>query len=165
MLGELATIIGDNVEVVQIIVGVIAILAGGILALNVALKAYQAAQLLVRGATVAWTAVQWLLNAALTANPIGLVVAAIVALIAIFVVAYNKSETFRNIVDGVFRAVVGFVEKAVDTIEGIFRGLLDILTWPFREAKKIIDGIMRGICGALEILREGNRRRRPRLPV
>jgi phage-related protein len=39
-----------------------------------------------------WAGTQWLLNAALTANPIGLVVAAIVALIAIFVIAWKHSS-------------------------------------------------------------------------
>lgn len=52
-----------------------------------------------------WAGAQWLLNAAMNANPIGLVVAAIVALIAIFVVAWNKSEKFREIVTGAWEAV------------------------------------------------------------
>lgn len=56
-------------------------------------------------ASKAWAAAQWLLNAALTANPIGLAVAAIAGLVAVLVVAYRKSETFREIVDGAFRAV------------------------------------------------------------
>lgn len=51
------------------------------------------------------TAAQWLLNVAMTANPIGLVVLAIVALIAIFVLAYNKSETFRKIIQALGNAI------------------------------------------------------------
>jgi len=51
------------------------------------------------------TAAVWLVNAALAANPIGIVVIAIAALVAGLVVAYNESETFRNIVDGAFRAI------------------------------------------------------------
>lgn len=47
-------------------------------------------------ATNAAAAAQWLLNAAMTANPIGLVIAAIVALVAGFVLLWNKSEGFRN---------------------------------------------------------------------
>jgi murein DD-endopeptidase MepM/ murein hydrolase activator NlpD len=43
-----------------------------------------------------------LLNAALTANPIGLVVVGIAALVAGLVIAYKKSETFRAIVDKAF---------------------------------------------------------------
>lgn len=52
--------------------------------------------------TGAWTAAQWLLNAALTANPIGLVIAAVAGLVVGLVVAYKKSDTFRGVVDKVF---------------------------------------------------------------
>jgi hypothetical protein len=57
------------------------------------------------GATKAWAAGQWLLNAALTANPIGLIVVAVAALVAGLIIAYKKSETFRNIVQGALKAV------------------------------------------------------------
>ena len=50
-------------------------------------------------------AAQWLLNAAMSANPIGLVVIAIAALAAGLIYAYQNSETFRNVVDGAFKAI------------------------------------------------------------
>jgi hypothetical protein len=56
-------------------------------------------------AAKAMAAAQWLLNAALSANPIGLVIIAIVALVAAIVIAYKRSETFRKIVDAALRAV------------------------------------------------------------
>ena len=49
-------------------------------------------------ATGVMTAAQWALNVALTANPIGIVVVAIGALVAGLVIAYQKSEKFRNVV-------------------------------------------------------------------
>ena len=69
------------------------------------LVAYRAATLAVSAATKVWTGIQWLFNAAMSANPIALIVVAIVALVAGIVVAYKKSETFRNIVHGALRAV------------------------------------------------------------
>ena len=48
---------------------------------------------------------QWLLNAALAANPIGLVILAIVALIGIFVLAYNKVGWFRAAVDAAWSGI------------------------------------------------------------
>jgi len=48
---------------------------------------------------------QGLFNAVMNANPIVLVVTALGALAAAFVVAWNKSETFRNVVKGVFGAI------------------------------------------------------------
>lgn len=56
-------------------------------------------------ATKAWAIAQRLLNVAMRANPIGLVITAIAALVAGFVIAYKKSATFRKIVDGALSAV------------------------------------------------------------
>jgi phage-related protein len=60
----------------------------------------------------AFAAGQWLVNAAMSANPIGLVIIAIVALIAIFILAWKKSETFRAIVTGALNGVLT-IAKAV----------------------------------------------------
>lgn len=57
---------------------------------------------IVVGLTKVWAAGQWLLNAAMAANPVGLVVLAIAALVAGLVIAYKKSETFRAIVQAVW---------------------------------------------------------------
>lgn len=57
---------------------------------TVALGAYKAMTLIVTGLTYAWTAAQWLLNVALTANPIGIIIVAIAALIALVVIVINK---------------------------------------------------------------------------
>ncbi len=70
-------------------------------------------------ATVAWTAVQWLLNAALTANPIGIVVVAIAALVAGIIYAWNNCETFRTVVLAVWEAVKTGIGAAVDFIIGL----------------------------------------------
>ena len=70
-----------------------------LVAQRVAQMASVAAMAAVRAATVAWTAAQWLLNAALTANPIGLVVAAVAALVAGVVLAYTKIGWFRDAVN------------------------------------------------------------------
>lgn len=61
--------------------------------------------MLVTGAIRAWAVVQMVLNSALLANPIGLVVVAIAALVAGLIYAYNTSEDFRNIVNGAFTAI------------------------------------------------------------
>lgn len=52
-----------------------------------------------------WTAAQWLLNIALNANPIGIVILAIGALVTAFTVAYQNSERFRRVVHGVWAAL------------------------------------------------------------
>jgi hypothetical protein len=65
--------------------------------------AMAAAQGVVRAATAVWTAAQWLLNAALNANPIGLIILAITALVAGVIWAYKNVGWFRDAVDAAFR--------------------------------------------------------------
>ena len=67
-----------------------------------------------RAATVAWTGAQWLLNAALDANPIGIVVIAIAALVGALIYAWNNSETFRNVVMGAWEGIKTAVGVVVD---------------------------------------------------
>ena len=65
------------------------------------------------------------LNAVLSANPIGLVVAALAALAAGLVTAYHTSETFRNIVNGAFQAVASIAQSTI----GAAIGWLDKLSY------------------------------------
>lgn len=51
------------------------------------------------------TAAMLALNVAMSANPIGLVVIAIGALVGALIYAYQNSEAFRNIVNGAFQAI------------------------------------------------------------
>lgn len=61
-----------------------------------------------RTAIVVWTGAQWLLNAALSANPIGLVIIAIGLLTAGIIILYKKSSTAREIIQGAFRGITKF---------------------------------------------------------
>jgi hypothetical protein len=77
------------------------------------------------GAAKAWAGAQWLLNAAMDANPIGLVIVGVAALAAGFILAYRKSETFRRIVDG---AVNGVKDAAVAVVHWFSRSFVPFFT-------------------------------------
>jgi hypothetical protein len=156
-LAGLARFIQDNTTLVLALGGIILGFAAAILAANVALKVYQAAQVAVGVATKIWTGIQWLLNAALTANPIGIVVALIVALVAAIVLAYNNSEEFRRIVDAVFAAVLAVIQKVVAWITTAFGTLAAVLTKPFETFKTVVkqvvdfvSGLFRGMVDAIK---------------
>ena len=111
-IGRIAGFVRDNAPWFT----ALAVAVGGLtLALNASAIAtgivtgvMQAYAVVVRGVnlvTRAWAAGQALLNAVMAMNPIALVVIAIAALAAGLVVAYQKSETFRNIVQTAFRAI------------------------------------------------------------
>jgi len=100
----------------------------------IAMTAHKVAMVAGATATKAITAGQWLLNAALTANPIGIVVAALAALVAGLVYAYNHSETFRKIVDAAWKGIKVAAEAVVNWFVDT--------AWPF--LKKAWEGIAEG---------------------
>lgn len=113
----LATWAQENTKIILILAGVVGGLAGAVLAVNAAMKVYQATLVVVKAAQAAF-------NFVMAANPIGIVVIALAALAAAFVVAYNKSETFREFVQGLFAAIKTGVEFSVDLIKGYLNTLL-----------------------------------------
>ena len=80
------------------------VLAAGFLAGAVALKGYAIVSTVVRWVQ-AWAASQWALNAAMTANPIGIIIVAIAALVAGFIYLWNNSEGFRGFWIGLWEAI------------------------------------------------------------
>ena len=84
-----------------------------------------AAQGVVKAATLAWTGVQKVLNIVLTANPIGLVIAAIGALVTAVVYAYNNCESFRKIVNQVWEAIKPLATAIMDGLAKAFEWLVE----------------------------------------
>lgn len=114
MVSDLADWLGRLVD--SIPPSVLSGIASGFVAIALGVKAYQTAIRLASLATRAWAAVQALWNAVMMANPIGLVIGLIVGLVAIIVIAYKRSETFRNIVQAVWAAIRSAIGAAVDWI-------------------------------------------------
>lgn len=115
--------------------------------------------------TKAQTMATTALNTVMRANPILLVVTALVALTAGLVIAYNKSETFRNIVNGAFnavkntaqsvtKAVTGFFDNLWDSVMAGARGLgkiAELITAPYRLAFRAIASLWNNSVGKLSV--------------
>lgn len=71
--------------------------------------------------TVLLTGAQKALNFVMNLNPISLIVMAIAALVAAFVVAYKKSETFRNFVDKLWASLKEKLKPAIDAVSDFFQ--------------------------------------------
>ena len=83
------------------------------------------------------------LSAILAANPIGLVIAALSALVAAFVYAYNHSETFRNIVNAAFQAVKTTVGNVVNALVTFFTSTLpSAFTALISKVQSVVSGII-----------------------
>ncbi len=100
-------------------IGVIREYPGIFISLTAAVAGYAVAVNAVAWATKLWAGVQWLLNAAMTANPIGLIIAGIAALLAGIAYAWIKFEGFRGVLLGVLE--VGKL------LSGVFIGLGKVL--------------------------------------
>ena len=91
--------------------------------------AWAAKAAIIKGATLAWTAAQWLLNVALTANPIGLVIVALAALAAGIYLAWTRSAAFRDVLIGLW----GIVKSVAASIAGAFVTAIAAITGAFRQ--------------------------------
>lgn len=106
----------ENTTTFLVIAGAIGGIAAAVLLVNGAMTAWSAI-------TKAFTAIQAAFNAVMAMNPITLMVIGIAALVAGLVLAYNKFEGFRNVVDSVFK----FIKTAVSGGFDFFRGYLDFV--------------------------------------
>jgi len=96
---------GQNTEILLTLAGIIGGLSAAIVVANFAMKAWAAVQGIA-------TAAQWAFNAALSMNPIGLVVIAVAALVAGLVILYNKVDWVRDMLNQFFKPL----EKVMDGI-------------------------------------------------
>lgn len=87
-------------------------------------------------ATMAWTAVQWLLNAALNANPIGLIVLAIAALVGAAIWAYKNVDWFREGVNKAWDWIKRATAAAWPVIKMVLGEIGKAFTWVWNNVLK-----------------------------
>lgn len=134
---------------------------GAVVRGTVARLAHNVATIAAKAATIAWgiatkaAAVgQILLNAALRANPIGLVVTAIAALVAGFILAYKNSQTFRNILAGVFTFLKRPIDIFLASIQAVFSALGHVpgFGWA-KDAAEKVKGLRHTLDGVADSIR------------
>lgn len=132
----------------------LALVAGGlaatILTVNAALSAYKAIATAVRVAIIVWKNAQLALNLAMMLNPVGLIIAAVVALVAVIVIAYKKSETFRNIVNAVGRAAANAFGWVVDKVKDLIGWVKDKAPAAFQWLKEKATGFINAIIAPVQ---------------
>ncbi|MCC8186543.1 MAG: hypothetical protein LIP08_03250 [Bacteroides sp.] len=92
---------------------------------------------IMEGSTLAMTAAQWALNAAMTASPLTWIALAIGAVVAAVVVCWNKFEGFRNVMLSIW-----------DAIKSVGKALLDFLLAPLQS----VFSLVKKVTGAISSL-------------
>ena len=93
---------------------------------TIALVAHKVALIAASVATKIAAVAQWLLNAAMSANPIGLIILAIAALVAAIVWLVKHWDWVKKKAVAVWNAIVGFFKKVGGIIKNIFLNMTPI---------------------------------------
>lgn len=133
ILGDVANVLEKHKTIVMIAIGVLGGLAIAIEVVSFATKAWEAIQAVA-------TAAQWAFNAALDANPIGIVVIAIAGLVAALVVLYEKSQTVRDIINEAWTAIKTAATTVFDAIKTYFMVWWDLVKGIFQVAQDLLKG-------------------------
>jgi hypothetical protein len=110
----------------------------------------------VKVATMAWTAVQWLLNAALTANPIGIIIVAIGLLVGAIIWIATKTTWFQTAwkyawggIKAVALGVWNWLKDLPGRIGSVFVKVAEFIGRPFRAAFNMVANAWNNTVGRL----------------
>ena len=163
-LGKATAFATEHQTAAKILIGTFAALAGVIIAANVALKLHAAATTIATvakkaaaAASKAWAFAQVLLNIALSANPIGLIVIAIAALVAGIVIAWRKSDAFRNAIKDLWQLfkltplgfVISLADDLVRSFDDVIAAIQDVIGWLGKIKVPSLGGVLSHVPGFL----------------
>ena len=114
----------------------------------IAMTAYAAVMGTVTAATRIWTGVQWLLNVAMSANPIGLIIIGIAALVAAVVYCWNKFAGFRAFILTMWDTLKGFGNIIKEYVINRFNDMLSGLGKLGEALRKLFTGDFKGAASA-----------------
>lgn len=134
ILAGIAMAIGPVVSVIGTLIKV----GSGIKSLVTIIKSWNVV-------TKLMTVAQGALNAVMNMNPISLIVIAIVALIAIIVVLWNKCEWFREGVMTVINAIWGAIQSVGSFIMGVFQNVFNFVSGIFTNLWNVIQTVVNTI--------------------
>lgn len=135
----------------------IGILVGLVLSLTTGLIAYNLYTGIAAIATNGFAAAQWILNAALNANPIGLIIMVIAALIAFVAMAINKYDEWGAAalaLLGPFGLIINFIKSIYDHWESIKKAFQTdgIVGGLKRIGQVLLDAFLKPLQQGLEML-------------
>lgn len=135
----------DHSEAIAGGLKVIAAGVGAYVAYTTALKIMTSGFMSLTIVTKAVAAAQAVLNAVMSANPIGLIIAAIAALVAAFVILWNNCEEFREFWIGLWENIKEFAAATAEKLAEIFTAAWEAIKNAWSTVKDFFAGVWDGI--------------------
>lgn len=167
VLGKIIDAVGGFIKLIidnkdAILTAIVAI-GGGLLAWNV----YSIISSVVTVITTLFTAIKagipimQALNLVMNANPIGIIITLIGALVGAFIYLWNTSDEFRAFFEGLWEslkeivgvaidAIVAFFSTCWEVIKGIISGFVEFFTVVFEVIKEVVSTVIDVIIGIFE---------------
>ena len=112
--------------------------------------AWDAAQ---AAATNGLTVAQWALNVAMNANPIGLIITAIAALIGVGWMLYKNWDLIKKKVSELWDKLLNWLQPAIDTVKAAFEKIIETIN----KVKEAFQKVKEKISGAIDKLKFWNK--------
>jgi hypothetical protein len=171
-LRKLGKFIADNKDVILTFAAALTtayvamkVYKGMVILTATAQKIYAVSTVLMRGgqlASIASTnglaASMLALNAAMRANPVGMIVTAIALVAAGFVIAWKRSETFRNVVITVAQAALKAFASIIPIVGKVIEAIMKISTGPLRLLLTVLSklpGVGKYAKAGLDLMNKG----------
>jgi hypothetical protein len=154
-----------HASIMAIVAGVVITLTVAIASYSIAVKTataitktYAAIQAFSKSVVALMTGQQVALNTAMTANPIGLVVAATVLLIGAFVILWNKSEAFRKAVINMAKVALNAFASIIPMVGQVYEVIMKVVSGPLKSLLTVLSklpGVGKYAKAGLDIMNKG----------
>ena len=145
---RMAAVLGPLLIILGSAIGIIIGVSNAIIKVKTAFAIAQAAVAVMKAKWVA-------LNITFAISPIGLIIIGITALVAAFVILWNKSEAFRNFWKRLFSGIVNVAKNAINAVKNFFGSIMGAASATVKEklnniknAYKANGGGIKGIAAA-----------------
>lgn len=143
------TWVEENSQLVATLGGSVLAFAGAFVVLTTAVNIYNGVMTAYKAIVAAGTIVQWAMNVAMSANPIGLIIIAVAALIAIIVALVMNWDTVVKFLTDVWAGFVGWFTGVMDGFLSWWGGLWDGLLGGIAAGWEAVIAWFQGIPGAI----------------
>lgn len=148
-VGGLMIVAGPLLNLFRMMAGIIPAVTAAMHSQTIAMVAHKIAAIASAVATKILTVAQWLLNAAMYANPIGLIIAAIAGLILLIIYLTGHWDELKEkfwaafrFIQEKMRAFIDFFTGIPEKIRAAFQKVKDFILWPFRAAASVFENII-----------------------